>query len=239
MVTPLEWTLAKREILYNAIFRSLTEYGSLAYFEKLRKSDIRKLKSLQRRILIGVISAYKSVSYTATYVISEKVSLDLHSEEINKTKRLQIDRKKGKLTLKQTKEEIKSVKMETIKEWKTHINMETTGRRTVKLIPKLECRLKNKNLKSNFFLTQYLTGHGKFASYSKEYKIIENNICRECNETEDTPDHTFKECSKFKYLREKYEITEEKLGQCFGDGDIHNQIKKYAREVIEEKREIN
>ena len=35
----------KREILYNALFRSIIEYGSLAYFDKLRKTEIKKLKT--------------------------------------------------------------------------------------------------------------------------------------------------------------------------------------------------
>lgn len=56
----------KIKITYNTPFRSIIEYGFLEYFEKLRKSDFKKLKSLQRTILIRKISVYRTVSHWIT-----------------------------------------------------------------------------------------------------------------------------------------------------------------------------
>ena len=69
-------------------------------------------------------------------------------------------------------ENIKKTKLKTIKRWHEHNEKEKkTGGRTAKLIP-------NKNLKSNYFLTQYLTEHGNFVKYLKKLKITTESLCR-------------------------------------------------------------
>ena len=91
------------------------------------------------------------------------------------------------------------------------------------MIPNIELRLKNKNLKSNYFLTQYLTEHGNFATYLKKFKITTDSLCRECMEFEDDPDHTFISCKNFDRIRKIMNITEEELGKCLQEKEIHEK----------------
>lgn len=228
----------KREIIYNALFRSIIEYGSLAYFEKLRITEIKKLKSIQRTTLIGIISAYRTVSHTASHVIAGIIPIDLQLTRTNKIKRIKIKFKEGKITKKGMEENIKTIKLDTVKIWQEQYEKDKTGRRTANLIPNIELRLKNKKLKTNYFLTQYLTGHGKFASYLKKFKIIKNSCCRECTKFEDDPDHTFIKCKNFDNIRKKYNITAEELGKCLQDKESHSKVSRFIKEILKTKKEI-
>ena len=86
-------------------------------------------------------------------------------------------------------------------------------------------------------MTQFLTGHGKFATCLKKYKITGNSISKEYKE-ETSPDHTFKECKKFEQMREKYTVTEEDLEKCLQEGSGHHQVRKYIKEILENKDKI-
>lgn len=228
----------KREILYNALFRSIIEYGSLAYFEKLRNTEIKKLKSLQRTVLIGIISAYRTVSHTASHVIAGITPIDLQLSQTNKIKTLKIKFKENKITKKEMVESIKTIRLDTIKNWQEQYEKEKTGRRTAKLIPDIGIRLENKKLKSNYFLTQYLTGHGNFATYLKNFNIINDSQCRECLNSDDDPDHTFIKCKNFDRIRGDAKITTEELGQCLQNGECHQKLDGYIRKILKTKKEI-
>ncbi len=107
------------------------------------------------------------------------------------------------------------MKKKIIQEWQKQYKNEKTGKRTAKLVPNTEIRLKHKNLEIDYYLSQYLTGHRNIGTYLKKYKIIKDSFCRECKEMEDSPEHTFETCEKITRIKEKYGITKDILMACF------------------------
>ena len=79
---------------------------------------------------------------------------------------------------------------------------------TTVLIPHVETWCKREHGEVNFYLTQFLSGHGNFGSYLKRFKIKESDACAFCWEI-DTPEHTFFKCPKWKDNRD--EIADQKL----------------------------
>lgn len=72
-----------RKMLYLALFRSVTGYGCLIYFPNISVRDKNKIKMEQRKMMLNIISAYSTVSYTSSYVISGIITVDLQLEMIN------------------------------------------------------------------------------------------------------------------------------------------------------------
>lgn len=70
---------------------------------------------------------------------------------------------------------------------------------TAKMIPNIARGLK----KSNYFLTQYLTGHDNCGIYLKKFKMTEDSRCRDCKNFEDDSDYTFIKCENSEHIRKK------------------------------------
>ncbi len=76
-----------------------------------------------------------------------------------------------------------------------------TGRRTFNLMPEIYERIRNMELKPNYYLTQFLTVHGNFGEYLERFKVREEGTCYCCKEENDTPDNTFLKCRNFEEIR--------------------------------------
>ena len=193
-----------RKILYSALFRSIIEYGSTVYYPKISDKTKNKIKREQRKILLGVISAYRTVSYSATNVIAGILPINLQIERRNEVKNMN----RALLNERETRERKGEIYEKYLNLWQTQFNNEQKGRRTYAIIPNIKERIQNEHLKPDFYVTQFLTGHGNFGEYLKKYKITDNDKCLNCNIEIDTPDHTFQCCSAFREIREKFKITE-------------------------------
>ncbi len=65
-------------------------------------------------ILIGIISAYKTVSYTSIKVVAGLVQIKLQLKQVNLTEKIKCDNKRGKIMEKQTKLKMKKIKKKII-----------------------------------------------------------------------------------------------------------------------------
>ena len=72
---------------------------------------------------------------------------------------------------------------------------------TRRLIPDVRRWCERRHGEVNFFLTQFLSGHGNFGSYLKRFKLKDTDRCSYCNE-EDTPEHIVFRCQRFNAERE-------------------------------------
>ena len=55
---------------------------------------------------------------------------------------------------------------------------------------------KNFLLLCDFFTTQVLTGHGKFAAFLFRILIVSSATCRDCRLEDDTPEHALFKCAE-------------------------------------------
>ena len=68
-----------------------------------------------------------------------------------------------------------------------------SGRQTHLVWPNIESRLKHNWTRTDFFLTQYWTGHGDYRAKLASFRLVGDDRCDECG-AEDTPSHAVFEC---------------------------------------------
>jgi len=83
--------------------------------------------------------------------------------------------------------------------WRTSIN----GSQTRKFFPTIRDRLAISDLRPNFILIQFLSGHGNFQSYLKRFNISQSDLC-DCETSVKTPLHVIFECVI--YCEERHQL---------------------------------
>lgn len=183
---------SKKKALYGVI-QSVLLYGAPVWSSALNTKRIASLiGGVQRRALLRIACAYRTVSYNALLTITGIPPITLliqEREQLSRTKNGNDPIMKGRERLK------------TIKKWQELWDSNTTNAAwTKRLIPNLEpwvaCRFRT----LNFYLTQFLTGHGSFGSYTNRFKLTDNDTCIYCGAV-DSVEHTFYECVKWIPLR--------------------------------------
>ncbi|XP_046677498.1 uncharacterized protein LOC124365550 [Homalodisca vitripennis] len=104
-----------------------------------------------------------------------------------------------------SKEARRRIKAETLQEWQDRWTSGETGRWTARLIPDINVWLSRKHGKTDFFLTQYLTGHGQFNDYLFRMRLHDKPTCKYCLDKIDDAEHTFFECARWKDYRSSAE----------------------------------
>ncbi|KAL1447845.1 hypothetical protein WDU94_014022 [Cyamophila willieti] len=212
----------RRKLLRSVVF-SIVLYASQIWNHALKYQTHRDtLKKSCRTACLRVCRGYRTISYEALGVISGMMPIDLIVEtRTNNT---------------QEKHE------ECLETWQRRWACSTKGAWTRTLIPILEPWINRRHGFLSFELTQFLSGHGKFGSYLKKFKITEDDNCAKCK-TEDTPEHTFFTCAN--YAADKRNL-EESLGGGFNVGNAVNHmleseakwelIERYVSSIMTQKR---
>lgn len=146
---------AKRRVLLGVVHFILL-YGSEVWADQLRyKRFKQKLSSVQKRAALRVACSYRTVSEAAILILARATLIDLMAQE---RKRLHHHRQAGTLN----SDMVKAEKAHTLKEWAQRWRCAEQGRWTARLISNLEEWLKCNHGELNYYLTQFLTGHGQF-----------------------------------------------------------------------------
>lgn len=178
---------AKRVMLYSVI-QSTVLYASPVWSPILEIKKYRDLlERLQRRSLLRVASGYRTVSTRAIQVICGIPPIALLAEERTNL----FNNRHGYLTSTKSKQ-----RSDTLRKWQEMWSKhEKTAQWTKTLIPNLIPWVDCQHRCTNYWLTQFLTGHGHFRSFTKRIRRTSNDSCRNCG-MEDKPDHPFFECSR-------------------------------------------
>lgn len=150
----------KRNMLYGVV-QSIVLYGAPVWCNVTRLAKYNSmLQSVQRRALLRVISGYRTISTAAVQVIAGIPPIDLLIEERSKSFTMQ-----GKAK--------QYIRNDTIKTWQERWQNETEkGQWTKKLISNLGKWVNCKHRKTNYFITQDLSGHASFKCYTHRIKKI-------------------------------------------------------------------
>lgn len=73
---------------------------------------------------------------------------------------------------------------------------------TKKLISEIKNWVERKHGEINYYLTQLLSGHGRFNSYLCRFNIKDNDHCIYCGQTA-TSEYTVLKCSRWNSIRKK------------------------------------
>ncbi len=87
--------------------------------------------------------------------------------------------------------------------WNSRWNSSLTGETTKKYFPIIGSRLKAKNFfKADYYLTQFITNHGKFNSYLNRFKLRDDSNCDHCNGIIGDAEHMLYTCPQFNEERQ-------------------------------------
>ncbi|KAJ8911986.1 hypothetical protein NQ315_003268 [Exocentrus adspersus] len=153
------------------------------------------LYAAPRKALIRVISAYRTISAAAAQVISGTPPIHLLVEEHKNVF-------EGNSGYENNKEARQQTLRKWQAEWEAH---EGTAQWTKRLIPNLQVWIQYAHRNMDYCLTQVLTGHGSFKSYTHRIGKAEKDRCYYCDAT-DSPSHALFACERWSLRRTRVEM---------------------------------
>lgn len=176
---------SKRRVIASTVVSSIL-YAVPVWWPSVEiKRNLRRLTGVHRRLLLGVVSAYRTVSYEALCVLSGVPPIDLMALS-------RVERMQG-IEVQETKNRLRT-------RWQNRWRVQGTAKRTKDLIPDLFRWLDRRFGEVDFYLTQFFTGHGNFNEYLCRIGRRPEPGCMYCG-IEDSAEHTFFECGKWRTLR--------------------------------------
>lgn len=203
-VAQASWGLTSKtfSIIYKGVFEPTVTFGSAGWFDLCTKKDISNLRSLHRQALIGLVQAYRTISYDSACVLAGCMPIDLLLERscarytIRKCHDIQL----GDVEISAgDKEAYKQIQEVLIGRWQARWETSPRGRVTFGFFDRVQTRLALPDLRVDHFTTQLMCGHGKFAARLSYFSLADSDIC-ECGGL-DTAEHVLMECSVFEPQR--------------------------------------
>ncbi|KAJ8914379.1 hypothetical protein NQ315_017469 [Exocentrus adspersus] len=184
--------MAKRKIIA-ASAQSIMLYGAEIWATATEVDSYRqRLASVQRRILLRVVAAYKTVAEDVVQVLAGVPPIDLLAKERQDVYKHGIIKKEAKET--------------TMRIWQRRWRTGTTGEWTRRLIKDVKKWTSRKHGTVGYRLTQWLTGHGSFGAYRRKIGKSETATCYHCDRgQDDTAEHTLFRCPARLAARDRVE----------------------------------
>lgn len=205
----VEWGLSSRT-LYK-LYRLVIQPGMLSGVEfwgeeMLRRRVIRdRWNAVQRRVVIKMISAYRTVSGDAVCVVAGVEPFDLKVEMSMNCGR---DVSEGISRV----ESVERRQEEMVAAWQARWELSSKGRTTFEYIRQVSCD-GHPNWKLDHYVTQGLTGHGNFKDKLCSFGLIREGLCDVCR-IEETAEHVVLICEKFEEERNELK------GKVMADGEV-------------------
>ena len=177
-----------RRVLGSIIYSQLL-YGAPVWCNMMNWQKYRTIMDkASRKVTLRICSGYRTMSTIAAEVISGCPPFRLKAEEA-----VNVFNGMDKAIAKEI----------TFAKWQERWVNENQDKAswTRRLIPDVRRWCERRHGEVNFFLTQFLSGHGNFGSYLKRFKLKDTDRCSYCNE-EDTPEHIVFRCQRFNAERE-------------------------------------
>jgi hypothetical protein len=182
---------SKRRLLA-CVSSSIMRYGGPAWIAALKtKRNQAKLNSMFRLMAMRVASAYRTISMEAVCVIAGMVPISITLVEDSECYRRKEIRGVRKLA-----------RAESMAKWQQEWDTAPNGRWTHRLIPRISNWVNRKHGEVNFYLTQFLSGHGCFRQYLHRFGHARSPVCPQCREDEETAEHVVFVCPRFSAIRE-------------------------------------
>ncbi|XP_057341662.1 uncharacterized protein LOC130678466 [Microplitis mediator] len=179
-------------------------YGAEIWCESLKVECYRRrLASVQRRDALRIACAYRTVSEAAVMVIAGVIPIDLLGFE---RRRIWDARRAGKEPLERVKARERE---ETLKLWQERWEYAETGRWTFRLIERVRDWISRKEGEVDYYLSQFLSGHGQFNEYLYRMRIRTDPYCQYCPQVVDSAEHTFFSCQRWSEIRLRFQEEKE------------------------------
>lgn len=216
---------SRKRVVLNGVTQSVLLYGAPVWYTAMRiKKYAEMLERTQRKMLLRIASAYRTTSTISLQVITGIAPIELQVEE----RRFIHEQREGHLP--EIWEAAKRIKREMWqRKWNENVNK---AQWTKKLIPQLDPWLNCNHRDLDYHLTQVLTGHGHFHTYTKRMNLSADDMCFYCGET-DTVEHTVFVCNRWvKYRQDTYTLLGEEINP---DNMVQKMIESSANWKLVQK----
>jgi hypothetical protein len=222
-----------RRKLFVSITMSILLYGAPSWAETMSLVPKNKtiVNRVQRKALLRGICGYRTISETATNILSGVPPADLLAEE-----RSAMFNERRSATRCQP-----SPRAATMKRWKERIAEAKTGGWTKRLISDVDMWCGKKG-DLDYHTTQILSGHGCFGVYLHKINKEVSDMCHHCDLGPDSAEHTVVECPAWDEERRQLghvtgnTVTVDNLVPTMLDCPANWQaVKVFARAVMSKK----
>ncbi|XP_052901358.1 uncharacterized protein LOC128307518 [Anopheles moucheti] len=184
--------------LHANVATSMLRYGAPVWAHILtEKQHQNAVNKVYRRLAMRVASAYRTISYEAVCVIANMMPLCIILEEDRKNFR---QARSGEPLTAAVRAINRAASME---KWQNTWSSATSGRWTFSLIPDVTSWLGRKHGDVNFYVTQFLSGHGCFRSYLHRFRHASLPRCSACVDVDETAEHVLFHCPRFAEERQQ------------------------------------
>jgi hypothetical protein len=186
--------------LLMTVTHSILLYGAEIWGGAMRvKKYSKTMLAVQRRGALRIASAYRTVSDAAVLVIAGVIPVDL----------LALERKSvydnsdemGRLRA------ATDARAQTLQSWQARWTDSDKGKWTKRLIKDVRQWTERGAGEVNFYLTQFLSGHGYFRQYLHRMGKVTTPSCKYCGHYRDDAKHTFFECPRWAVERQRLQTT--------------------------------
>ena len=201
--------LAARQLLAS-VSTSTMMYGDPIWYSSTRfESYTRVMVSAHRISSLRVCCAFRTVSSNAASVIAGRMPVNLLAKKAAAIRNLRASDSANR----ENKAAVESILQE---QWQDMWDNATNGRWTHSLIPNVKEWLKKKHGEPNYYMTQFLSGHGCFREYLFKYRHVESPFCLTCEGIVENAEHVFIECIRFTAARSALEEIMNEPVTCSG-----------------------
>jgi len=222
----------RRRLLMSTV-NSILLYGSEVWapIVQEKKKYLQMITAVQRRGALRIACAYQTVSAVAIQVVAGVVPIDLMANERSAvyTNRNVVSRDEASA----------QARLKTMRDWQSRWDAHTKGRWTHRLIPNIQEWIGRAHGEMDFYLTQFLTGHGYFRERLAGWKKVADPWCRHCVRTVDSVEHTFFECAHYAEGRPPFREwrPETVVQKMLHSTENWYSVAKYVRTTLMKKRD--
>ena len=222
----------RRRLLMSAV-NSILLYGSEVWADVVRMRKYRQMiTAVQRRGALRIACAYQTVSTLAIQVVAGVIPIDLMAAE---RKAIYINRSAVSRDVAAAQ-----ARIETMENWQKRWEAMPEGRWTHWLIPNVQEWMGRTHGEVDFYLTQFLTGHGYFRKKLSEWGKVNNAWCIHCGPgVVDDVLHTFFECRQYREGRPPLNPwrPENVVREMLRSAENWYSVAEYVRATLISKRE--
>lgn len=226
-----------RRRLLMSVTHSIMLYGAEIWGDAMRWNCYRKpLARVQRTGALRVASAYRTVSEEAVLVVASVIPIHLLVAE-----RMAIYNRPDGVSRDTIKKQERDRSLET---WQELWESTRKARWTRRLIPDIRGWMEREHGEVDYFLTQFLTGHGLFMYYLWKVGIEQRPRCPYGDAEVDDAEHTFFACagheaSRMAIMQEVGNITPDTVVRVMLEGETKwRNISHYVQEVLRRKKAL-
>lgn len=245
-----EWGLKHRclQTLYRGLFVPIATYAAAAWYDKMDRISTRELLRAQRFALLKITKAYSTTSTEALPVIAGVLPIDLRVREaalsykIRRNLPFHIGGYRFPEDLETAPPE-QVIRSALLAEWQQRWESASTGRHSFDIFPNVEARLQKTWIYLTHYNTQFLSGHGDFASKLLKFALATSTQCP-CKSSAETPRHVLLDCHLYTEYRENLCNRTRDLGinwppplEIILNETLFNEFTTTARTILRKKEE--